>query len=113
MSSPWLHVMGETRQKELNYSVVACAEEDQSEVGRKGREGRGERKGEIKGERGERKGEEKKGKKFRKQTVQGSVRSQKGESSKRGGETLRASCLMLEIKVFRLPAFSLFSIFAS
>ena len=60
MFSPWLHVMGETRQKELNYSVVACAEEDQSEVGRKGREGRGERKG----ERAERKGEEKKGKKL-------------------------------------------------
>ena len=37
MSSPWLHAMGETRQKELNYSVVACAEEDQSEEGRKGR----------------------------------------------------------------------------
>ena len=46
MSSPWLHAMGETRQKELNYSVVACAEEDQSEVGRK--EGGGERKGEEK-----------------------------------------------------------------
>ena len=51
MSSPWLHAMGETRQKELNYSVVACAEEDQSEVGRKER-------------RAERKGEEKKGKKL-------------------------------------------------
>ena len=40
MFSPWLHVMGETRQKELNYSVVACAEEDQSEEGRKGRQKR-------------------------------------------------------------------------
>ena len=58
MSSPWLHVMGETRQKELNYSVVACAEEDQSE------EGRGGKRDEREEGRGERKGKENKGKKF-------------------------------------------------